>query len=115
MALVEQGSIDLARIKLVLMTAKLKKWDDGAVYQALRNNWEIKAETSTTTVTPENMELKIKWLKHFGGIYSDKELRAEVEKLIIPISIETLNKNKSKLAKMTIFEFKSHLASLKGA
>ncbi|MBM6874419.1 helix-turn-helix domain-containing protein [Fusobacterium mortiferum] len=115
MALVEQGSIDLARIKLVLMTAKLKKWDDGAVYQALRNNWEIKAETSTTTVTPENMELKIKWLKHFGGIYSDKELRAEVEKLIIPISLETLNKNKSKLAKMTIFEFKSHLASLKGA
>ena len=115
MALVEQGSIDLARIKLVLMTAQLKKWDDGAVYQALRNNWEIKAETSTTTVTPENMELKIKWLKHFGGIYSDKELRAEVEKLIIPISLESLNKNKSKLAKMTIFEFKSHLASLKGA
>lgn len=115
MALVEQGSIDLARIKLVLMTAQLKKWDDGAVYQALRDNWEIKAETSTTTVTPENMELKIKWLKHFGGIYSDKELRAEVEKLITPISLETLNKNKSKLAKMTIFEFKSHLASLKGA
>ena len=115
MALVEQGSIDLARIKLVLMTAQLKKWDDGAVYQALRDNWKIKAETSSTTVTPENMELKIKWLKHFGGIYSDKELRAEVEKLIIPISLETLNKNKSKLAKMTIFEFKSHLASLKGA
>ena len=115
MTLVEQGNIDLARIKLVLMTAQLKKWDDGAVYQALRDNWEIKAETSTTTVTPENMELKIKWLKHFGGIYSDKELRAEVEKLITPISLETLNKNKSKLAKMTIFEFKSHLASLKGA
>ncbi len=115
MALVEQGSIDLARIKLVLMTAKMKKWDDGAVYQALRDNWEIKTETSTTTVTPENMELKIKWLKHFSGICSDKELRAEVEKLITPISLETLNKNKSKLAKMTIFEFKSHLASLKGA
>ena len=115
MTLVEQGSVGLERIKLVLMTAQLKKWDDGAVYQALRDNWEIKAETSTTTVTPENMELKIKWLKHFGGIYSDKELRAEVEKLIIPISLETLNKNKSKLAKMTIFEFKSHLASLKGA
>lgn len=115
MTLVEQGSVGLERIKLVLMTAQLKKWDDGAVYQALRDNWEIKAETSTTTVTPENMELKIKWLKHFGGIYSDKELRAEVEKLITPISLETLNKNKSKLAKMTIFEFKSHLASLKGA
>ncbi len=115
MTLVEQGSVGLERIKLVLMTAQLKKWDDGAVYQALRDNWEIKAETSITTVTPENMELKIKWLKHFSGIYSDKELRAEVEKLITPISLETLNKNKSKLAKMTIFEFKSHLASLKGA
>lgn len=115
MALVEQGSIDLARIKLVLMTAKLKKWDDGAVYQALRDNWEIKSDVAPTTVAPEEMEAKIKWLKYFGGIYSDKELRAEFEKLITPIPLETLNKNKSKLAKMTIFEFRSHLASLKGA
>lgn len=115
MALVEQGSIDLARIKLVLMTAKLKKWDDGAVYQALRNNWEIKSDVAPTTVAPEEMEAKIKWLKYFGGIYSDKELRAEFEKLITSIPLETLNKNKSKLAKMTIFEFRSHLASLKGA
>ena len=115
MALVEQGSIDLARIKLVLMTAQLKKWDDGAVYQALRNNWEIKSDVAPTTVAPEEMEAKIKWLKYFGGIYSDKELRAEFEKLITPIPLETLNKNKSKLAKMTIFEFRSCLTNLKGA
>ncbi|WP_294763852.1 hypothetical protein [uncultured Fusobacterium sp.] len=113
MALVEQGSVDLERIKLVLITAQLKKWDDGAVYQALRDNWEIKAETSPAA--PEDMEAKIKWLKYFSGIYSDKELRSEIEKIIINIPLETLNKNKSKLAKMTIFEFKSHLASLKGA
>ena len=115
MTLVEQGSIDLARIKLVLMTAKLKKWDDGAVYQALRDNWEIKSDVAPTTVAPEEMEAKIKWLKYFGGIYSDKELRAEFEKLITPIPLETLNKNKSKLAKMTIFEFRSCLTNLKGA
>lgn len=113
MTLVEQGSVDLERIKLVLMTAQLKKWDDGAVYQALRDNWEIKAETSPAA--PEDMEAKIKWLKYFSGIYSDKELRAEVEKIIVNIPLETLNKNKSKLAKMTLFEFKSHLSSLKGA
>ncbi len=113
MALVEQGSVGLDRIKLVLMTAQLKKWDDGAVYQALRDNWEIKSETSPTA--PEDMEAKIKWLKYFSGIYSDKELRAEIEKIIINIPLETLNKNKSKLSKMTIFEFKSHLSSLKGA
>lgn len=113
MTLVEQGSVGLERIKLVLMTAQLKKWDDGAVYQALRDNWEIKAETSPAA--PEDMEAKIKWLKYFSGIYSDKELRAEVEKIIVNIPLETLNKNKSKLAKMTLFEFKSHLSSLKGA
>lgn len=113
MALVEQGSVDLERIKLVLMTAQLKKWDDGAVYQALRDNWEIKAETSPSV--PEDMEAKIKWLKYFSGIYSDKELRSEIEKIIINIPLETLNKNKSKLSKMTVFEFKSHLSSLKGA
>lgn len=113
MTLVEQGSVGLERIKLVLMTAQLKKWDDGAVYQALRDNWEIKAETSPTA--PEDMEAKIKWLKYFSGIYSDKELRSEIEKIIINIPLETLNKNKSKLSKMTVFEFKSHLSSLKGA
>ena len=113
MTLVEQGNVGLDRIKLVLMTAHLKKWDDGAVYQALRDNWEIKAEISPAA--PEDMEAKIKWLKYFSGIYSDKELRSEIEKIIINIPLETLNKNKSKLSKMTIFEFKSHLSSLKGA
>lgn len=113
MTLVEQGSVGLERIKLVLVTAQLKKWDDGAVYQALRDNWEIKAETSPAA--PEDMEAKIKWLKYFSGIYSDKELRSEIEKIIINIPLETLNKNKSKLSKMTVFEFKSHLSSLKGA
>lgn len=113
MTLVEQGSVGLERIKLVLMTAQLKKWDDGAVYQALRDGWEIKAETSPTV--PEDMEDKIKWLRYFSGIYSDKELRAEVEKIIINIPLETLKQNKSKLSKMTIFEFKSHLASLRRA
>lgn len=113
MTLVEQGSVGLERIKLVLVTAQLKKWDDGAVYQALRDNWEIKAEISPAA--PEDMETKIKWLKYFSGIYSDKELRSEIEKIIINIPLETLNKNKSKLSKMTVFEFKSHLSSLKGA
>ena len=94
MTLVEQGSVGLERIKLVLMTAQLKKWDDGAVYQALRDNWEIKAEISPAA--PEDMEAKIKWLKYFSGIYSDKELRSEIEKIIINIPLETLNKNKSK-------------------
>ena len=115
MTLVEQGSVDLERIKLVLMTAQLKKWDDGAIYTALRDNWGIKSDTPATAVTSEDMEAKIKWLKYFSGIYSDKELRAEIEKTIANISLETLNKNKSKLAKMTLFEFKSHLSSLKGA
>lgn len=113
MTLVEQGSVDLERIKLVLMTAQLKKWDDGAVYQALRDGWEIKTETSPTV--PEDMEDKIKWLRYFSGIYSDKELRAEVEKIIIDIPLETLKQNKNKLGKMTVFEFKSHLASLRRA
>lgn len=115
MALVEQGSVGLERIKLVLMAAQLKKWDDGAVYQALRDNWVIKPEPSPAVPEDEDMEAKIKWLKHFSGIYSDKELRAEIEKIIINIPLETLNKNKSKLSKMTIFEFKSHLSTLKGA
>lgn len=40
MELVRNGRVDLNRIKTVLITAQQKAWGEGAIYKALRDNWE---------------------------------------------------------------------------
>lgn len=58
-------------------------------------------------------EDKKEWLKYFSGIYSDQKLRIEIENIITNIPFETLKKNKSKLSKMDILDFKNALYKLK--
>ena len=41
MDLVYSKHIDLERIKAVLTVAPMKKWEDGAIYKALKENWII--------------------------------------------------------------------------
>ena len=57
MELVRNGRVNLDRIKSVLITAQQKAWGEGAIYKALRDNWE--AGTSETKTIPEK-ELKKK-------------------------------------------------------
>ena len=56
---------------------------------------------------------KKEWLQYFSGIYSDQKLRIEIENIITNIPFEILKKNKSKLSKMDILDFKSALYHLK--
>lgn len=56
---------------------------------------------------------KRKWLNYYSGIINNQNLKEEVEKIIIDIPIDILNKNKSKLGMMNGFEFKQHLYILK--
>lgn len=50
MELVRNGRVNLDRIKSVLITAQQKAWGEGAIYQALRDNWEAgNSETKSTT------------------------------------------------------------------
>lgn len=51
MELVRNGRVDLDRIKSVLITAQQKAWGEGAIYKALRDNWE--AGTSETKLLTE--------------------------------------------------------------
>ncbi|WP_175613233.1 hypothetical protein [Fusobacterium mortiferum] len=51
MELVRNGRVDLDRIRSVLITAQQKAWGEGAIYQALRDNWE--AGTSETKLLTE--------------------------------------------------------------
>lgn len=43
MELVRNGRVNLDRIKSVLITAQQKAWGEGAIYKALRDNWEAGA------------------------------------------------------------------------
>lgn len=44
---------------------------------------------------------------------SNKSLKNEIENIIINISVEALNENKNRLARMNTFEFKKHLFFLR--
>lgn len=68
---------------------------------------------SQKIVKKELEENKKEWLRYFSGIYSDKNLRNEIENIIADIPVAVLQKNKSKLAHLEIFDFKSALYTLK--
>lgn len=80
------------------------------LYKGLNEEWNYDIKSSDgekeKVVKKELDSDKKKWLSYFAGIISDKSLKLEIEKIIIDIPLEILNKNKSKLAKVSSFEFK---------
>ena len=86
---------------------------NAVLYKGLNNEWEY----TTYNIKTEELKLldenKRKWLSYFTGIISDKNLKNEVENIIINIPIEVLNTNKNTLARMNTFEFKQHLLFLR--
>ena len=58
-------------------------------------------------------EEKKKWLNRYSGVMSDPILKEEIENIIYDIPLEVLEKNKSKLGTLSLFEFKQHLHFLK--
>lgn len=70
MELVRNGRVDLDRIKSVLITAQQKAWGEGAIYKALRDNWE--AGTSETKTIPEK-ELRKKLAGKANMLLDDYE------------------------------------------
>lgn len=70
MELVRNGRVDLDRIKSVLITAQQKAWGEGAIYKALRDNWE--AGTSETKLLTEK-ELRKKLAGKANMLLDDYE------------------------------------------
>ena len=70
MELVRNGRINLDRIKSVLITAQQKAWGEGAIYKALRDNWE--AGTSETKLLTEK-ELRKKLAGKANMLLDDYE------------------------------------------
>lgn len=86
---------------------------NAVLYRALNEEWNFDVFNKEKVRKKELDSEKKRWLQYFGGIICDKELKEEIERIIVDISLETLNKNKSKLSKMNLYEFKQHLYSLK--
>ena len=89
------------------LSGKIKNFN-AVLYLALIDEWIFQKENNE-----ELDSQKKEWLKHFSGIYSNQKLRIEIENIIADIPFETLKKNKSKLSKMDIFNFKNTLYQLK--
>ena len=98
-------------VKVKYESNKIQNFN-GFLYQALNENWNILSKTALDT-KKELGEDKKEWLRYFSGICSDKNLKAEIENIITDIPIEVLKKNKSKLSRLEIFDFKSALYQLK--
>lgn len=98
-------------VKVKYESNKIQNFN-GFLYQALNENWNILSKTALDT-KKELGEDKKEWLRYFSGICSDKNLKAEIENIITDIPIEVLKKNKSKLSRLEIFDFKSALYHLK--
>lgn len=58
MDLVRNGRVNLDRIKSVLITAQQKAWGEGAIYKALRDNWEAGA-SETKLLTEKELRKKL--------------------------------------------------------
>ncbi|MFR4480055.1 MAG: hypothetical protein ACLUBL_12145 [Fusobacterium sp.] len=58
MELVKNGRVNLDRIKSVLITAQQKAWGEGAIYQALRDNWEA-GNSETKPITEQELRKKL--------------------------------------------------------
>ena len=111
-------NLDSEKFKKIYNYVKTK-FDDGKVsnfnaflYEMLNQEWNIDIYNEKTIEKELDGE-KRKWLNYYSGIITDTALKKEVEKLIIDIPLELLNKNKSKLGMMNGFEFKQYLCMLK--
>lgn len=112
--LTEEKFIEVYNLTVKYINQNKNSNFNAVLYRALNNEWNFDVLDAKEKIEKRGLDSdKRKWLSYFGGIICDKELKEEIEKIIVDISLETLNKNKSKLSKMNLYEFKQHLYSLK--
>lgn len=97
-------------VEIKLNNGEIKNFN-AFLYKALVENWNITLDSKK--IEKELDEEKKKWLNRYSGVMSDPILKEEIENIIYDIPLEVLEKNKSKLGTLSIFEFKQHLHLLK--
>lgn len=112
--LTEEKFIEIYNLTVEYVEQNKNSNFNAILYRALNNEWNFDVLNNKKKLEKKELDSdKRKWLNYFGGIICDKELKEEIERIIIDIPYETLNKNKSKLSKMNLYEFKQYLYSLK--
>lgn len=97
-------------VEIKLNNGEIKNFN-AFLYKALVENWNITLDSKK--IEKELDEEKKKWLNRYSGVMSDPILKEEIENIIYDIPLEVLEKNKSKLGTLSLFEFKQHLHFLK--
>lgn len=89
MELVKNGQVNLERIKSVLAVAPIKKWREGAIYKALKENWDTREIKADNPVTEKEVRIFLEkrtkhWIEAYKSIgdykYSSTRLIAEISK-----------------------------------
>lgn len=112
--LTEERFIEIYNLTVEYVEQNKNSNFSAVLYRALNNEWNFDVLNNKKKLEKKELDSdRRKWLNYFGGIICDKELKEEIERIIVDISLENLNKNKSKLSKMNLYEFKQHLYSLK--
>lgn len=119
MELVYSKHIDLERIKAVLAVAPLKKWEDGAIYKALKENWNIENKKSDVFPVKTNTILEKKAKKVIEENLENKEQRDKTieEKEKLKKLFETLpeherNYIEQKALKLALEKYHNNIAQV---
>ena len=87
MELVKSGQVNLERIKSVLAVAPIKKWREGAIYKALKENWNTREIKADNPITEKEVRIFLEkrtkhWIESYKSIgdykYSSTRLIAEI-------------------------------------
>lgn len=111
--LTQEKFVEIYTLTMECIKSGAGKNFNAVLYKALKGEWKFNISSETKIKDNKLDDDKKRWLSYFAGIVCDKSQKAEIEKIIIDIPLETLQKNRSKLGKVTLFEFKQILISLR--
>lgn len=119
MELVYSKHIDLERIKAVLTVAPLKKWEDGAIYKALKENWNIENKKCDVLPVKTNTILEKKAKKVIEKNLEHKEQRdktieekEKLRKIFETLSYHEKNSIEQESLKLALKKYNKNIAHI---
>lgn len=119
MELVYSKHIDLERIKAVLTVAVIKRWEDGAIYKALKENWIIENKKCDVLPVKTNTILEKKAKKVIEKNLEHKEQRdktieekEKLRKIFETLSYHEKNSIEQESLKLALEKYNKNIAHI---
>ena len=119
MDLVYSKHIDLERIKAVLTVAVIKRWEDGAIYKALKENWIIENKKCDVLPVKTNTILEKKAKKVIEKNLEHKEQRdktieekEKLRKIFETLSYHEKNSIEQESLKLALEKYNKNIAHI---